>query len=290
MRIANAGGRLVLVAGAAGGEVAVDVEQASGGRFAADPQDVWADWAGFRAWGASVDVGATGRPLGELGDLGPPVPRPRQVFGVALNYSDHAAESRLEAPASALVFTKFPSAVTGPYAELPLPSDSVDWEVELVVVVADAARHVPAEQAWSVVGGVTVGQDFSEREVQLRGTPPQFSLGKSYPAFAPIGPVLVTPDELATRDALAMRCWVNDELVQDGSTANLIHPVSRLIAQLSAVVNLLPGDLIFTGTPGGVGMARTPPRYLAPGDVVTSWIDGIGELRNSCVAERAARL
>ncbi|MGA6160354.1 fumarylacetoacetate hydrolase family protein [Stenotrophomonas sp. NPDC087984] len=212
-------------------------------------------------------------------------PTPRQVFAIGLNYRGHAEEASLAAPESPSVFTKFATSLTGPDTQLRLPSGRVDWEAELVVVMGRRAEHVAAGDAWSYVAGLTAGQDYSEREVQSVGPVPQFSLGKSFPGFAPTGPVLVTADEFADPDDLAIECLVNGESVQKSRTSSMIFPVPELIARLSAVCPLLPGDLIFTGTPAGVGHARTPQRYLRPGDEVITRIEGIGQLRQTCVAD-----
>jgi 2-keto-4-pentenoate hydratase/2-oxohepta-3-ene-1,7-dioic acid hydratase in catechol pathway len=218
--------------------------------------------------------------------LGSPSPAPRQVFGIGLNYSEHAAESGFAKPDSTPpVFTKFPSCITGPYAEIALPPGGhTDWEVELVVIIGRTAVSVPAGSAWEHVAGLAIGQDVSERILQLAATPPQFSLGKSYPGFGPVGPYLVTPDEFGNPDDLELSCSINGEQVQKGRTGDLIFGVPELIEQLSRVTPLLPGDLIFTGTPSGVGMGRKPPRWLAPGDVLTSYIEGIGEMSHRFVA------
>jgi 2-keto-4-pentenoate hydratase/2-oxohepta-3-ene-1,7-dioic acid hydratase in catechol pathway len=207
------------------------------------------------------------------------------VFGIGLNYRSHAEETGAELPAIPATFTKFPTALTGPFAEVALPSDEVDWEVELVVVIGRRAEHVAEADGWDVVAGLTVGQDLSERTVQYAAGL-QFSLGKSYRGFAPTGPWLVTPDEVADRDDLALGCSIDGETVQQGRTSDLVFPVPRLVAELSAVVALLPGDLIFTGTPSGVGAARDPQRFLRPGEVLESWIDGIGAMRTRLVAGR----
>jgi 2-keto-4-pentenoate hydratase/2-oxohepta-3-ene-1,7-dioic acid hydratase in catechol pathway len=234
-------------------------------------------WAQFTDWAAATPTGA-GKPL-DLTRLGPPVPRPRQVFALALNYPRHAAEARLDAPADPLVFTKFPACLTGPYATVALPSEHVDWEVELVVAIGRGGHQIPAAKAWSHVAGLTVGQDLSERRVQLAGPRPQFSLGKSFPGFGPTGPVLVTPDELADPDDLELSCAIEDTFLQHARSSEMIFPVPELIARISATCPLLPGDLIFTGTPAGVGHGRRPPRYLQPGDTLVSRIEGIGEMR-----------
>ncbi|WP_326948115.1 fumarylacetoacetate hydrolase family protein [Amycolatopsis sp. NBC_01307] len=277
MRIATLSGRLVLVTEAG----AVDVEQASERRFSADPQAIYDRWAEFRDWAAAAPHD-TAAPFAES-DLGAPVPAPRQIFGVGLNYRDHAAESGLGLPESPTVFTKFASSLTGPSGEIPLPGPT-DWEVELVAVIGVLARDVPAERGWEHVAGLTVGQDLSDRTLQLAGPAPQFSLGKSRPGFGPIGPWVVTPDEFADPDDLALDCAVNGESVQKSRTSELIFSVPELVARLSAVLPLWPGDLIFTGTPAGVGMARSPQRFLGPGDELVSTIEGIGRMHHRFTA------
>jgi 2-keto-4-pentenoate hydratase/2-oxohepta-3-ene-1,7-dioic acid hydratase in catechol pathway len=278
VRIGNLDGRLVIVTGAG----AVDVESASGGRFGPDPQAVYDRWAEFAAWAASAGD-APGQPF-EQARLGGPAPAPRQSFGVGLNYRDHAQESGFTVPDQPSIFTKFPSCITGPRTDVVLPPGGhTDWEVELVAVIGTAARNIAAADGWSHVAGLTVGQDISERITQLSGQAPQFSLGKSFPGFGPTGPWLVTVDELADPDDLELGCSVNGDQMQKARTSYLIISVPELIARLSAVVTLLPGDVIFTGTPAGVGMGRDPQRWLAPGDEVVSYVEGIGELRQRFV-------
>jgi 2,4-didehydro-3-deoxy-L-rhamnonate hydrolase len=279
VRVGNLAGRLVIVTGAG----AIDVESASGGRFGPEPQAVYDQWAEFAGWAASADDAAT-QPY-ELTELGGPAPAPRQSFGIGLNYRDHVAESGLTVPDQPSVFTKFPSCITGPHSDVVLPPGGhTDWEVELVAVIGTTARHVSEAAAWSHVAGLTVGQDISERISQLAGSPAQFSLGKSFPGFGPTGPWLVTVDEFANPDDLELGCSVNGDQMQQARTSYLIISVPQLIAKLSAVVTLLPGDIIFTGTPAGVGMGRDPQRWLAPGDEVVSYVEGIGELRQRFVA------
>ena len=279
MRVGNLAGRLVIVTGAG----AIDVESASGGRFGPEPQAVYDQWAEFAGWAASADDAAA-QPC-EPAQLGAPAPAPRQSFGIGLNYRDHVAESGLTVPDQPSVFTKFPSCITGPHSDVVLPPGGhTDWEVELVAVIGTTARHVSEAAAWSHVAGLTVGQDISERISQLAGSPAQFSLGKSFPGFGPTGPWLVTVDEFANPDDLELGCSVNGDQMQKARTSYLIISVPQLIAKLSAVVTLLPGDIIFTGTPAGVGMGRDPQRWLAPGDEVVSYVEGIGELRQRFVA------
>src|SRR5262249_53102578 len=228
MRIANCDGRLVLV----DGNRLLDGRTSGGGRLGADPQSVYESGDDFRDW-------AAGRPAGEWmlldpARLGPPAPRPRQVFAVALNYRDHAEEAKLEVPAHPSIFTKFPSCIAGPNDDIRLPTDRADWEVELVAVIGPRARRVPENRAWEDVAGLTVGQDVSERRIQVRPPNPQFSLGKSLPTFGPTGPVLVTPDDLATPDDLEICCSVNGREMQRSRTSNLIFSVPKLVSELSS--------------------------------------------------------
>jgi 2-keto-4-pentenoate hydratase/2-oxohepta-3-ene-1,7-dioic acid hydratase in catechol pathway len=285
MRIANLSGRLALLTGAG----AVDVEAASAGLFGADPQAVYERWTDFLDWArASTGPAVSQAPVRpyDPAHLGAPVPAPRQVFAIGLNYHDHAAESGLAVPEQPMVFTKFPSCVTGPYGDIRLPRGGhSDWEVELVVVIGTEAHHVAEADAWKHVAGLTAGQDLSERVSQLAGSPPQFSLGKSFPGFGPIGPWLVTPDEFDDPDDLRLHCTLNGEDVQRGRTSDLIFSVPQLIARLSGTLPLMPGDLIFTGTPAGVGLGRSPQRWLAPGDELVTRIEGIGEMRHRLIAD-----
>jgi 2,4-diketo-3-deoxy-L-fuconate hydrolase len=278
MRFGNVGGRMQLVVG----DGLVDVEEASGGRLPADPVAALEQWDAVVEWARSVDGASTPSvPLAGAA-LQSPVPRPRQVFGVGLNYRLHVAEGGRDVPEEPAVFTKFPSCIVGPTSEIPVGSETVDWEVELVVVLGRTAHQVGVDRAWDHVAGLMVGQDISDRAVQMR-PPAQWSLAKSFSGFGPTGPFLVTAADVADRDDLELGCSVNGEEVQKARTSDLIFPVPELVSRLSHIVTLWPGDLIFTGTPSGVGYARTPPRFLHAGDVLTSYIEGIGELRNPCI-------
>lgn len=278
MRLANRSGRAWLVDEAGRG---VDLESASGGRFGPDPMAALADWDALREWAAHA------RPAGaEALDpraLGPCVPRPRAVFAIGLNYRDHAAEAKLLLPKEPMVFTKFPSCLAGPADDIPLSSDRVDWEAELVVVIGRAARDVPAARALEHVAGYCVGQDVSDRRLQFKDVPPQFSLGKSLAGFGPIGPWLTTLDQLPDPLDLAISCRVDGAPVQASRTGEMVFDVAELVVYLSHHCALAPGDLIFTGTPAGVGSVRQPPRYLAPGELVETEIEGLGRLANRCV-------
>ena len=276
MKIANHDGRLVLVID----EAIVDVAAASDGRFGPDPMSAFADWAAFDAWAA--DVEATTGALDET-KLGCPVPHPRQVFAIGLNYRKHAEESGMALPEVPATFTKFPGSLSGPFDDIEIHGDSVDWEVELVVVIGIEADRVDEADAWAHVAGLTIGQDISDRALQFAAGM-QFSLGKSRRGYGPMGPWLVTLDEVADPDDLGLGCKVDGEVVQDARTDDLVFSVPQLIAELSAVLPLLPGDVIFTGTPAGVGMAYDPPRGLRAGEVIETWIEGIGTMRNRCVS------
>ena len=257
-----------------------DLGELSGDHDLADPLVAVANHHELHALQERCDAASPGGTIaGSV--LGPPVPQPRQVFGIGLNYRGHAWESGAPLPAAPLTFTKFPSCVAGPTVEIPLSGDMVDWEVEIVAVIGSEASHVGELEAWGVVAGLTLGQDISDRAVQMTGVPPQFCLGKSFANYGPTGPALVSTDAFADRDDVAVWCDVAGERMQTGSTAELIFSIPILVAYLSSVCPLHPGDLIFTGTPSGVGMAQG--RYLTPGETIVSGADVIGELRNSCV-------
>jgi len=279
IRLVNRDGR----AGILVGDRVVDLERRSEGRFAADPMAALGRWAELDRWGTGLAAEADD-PVLDPEALGPCVPRPRAVFAIGLNYRDHAAEAGLEIPTSPMVFTKFPSCLAGPRARVPLTGNRVDFEVELVVVMGASARRVAPRDALSCVAGCCVGQDISDRRLQFADRPPQFSLGKSAEAFGPIGPAVVSLDLVGNPDDLEITCDVNEERMQSSRTSEMIFSVPELVSYLSRTCTLEPGDLIFTGTPAGVGSVREPRRYLEVGDLVTSRIEGLGELVNRCVA------
>jgi 2-keto-4-pentenoate hydratase/2-oxohepta-3-ene-1,7-dioic acid hydratase in catechol pathway len=281
VRVINLDGRLHIEKDSG----ALDVHTVSGGRFDAAPQAIYECWDGFVKWAREEAVHVR-HPLTDIDParLGSPAPRPRQVFAVGLNYQEHADESGFARPDEPVIFTKFASSISGPNTTVVLPEGAVDWEVELVVVIGRGGRHIAADDAWSRVAGVSVGQDLSERRKQHSGPAPQFSLAKSHAGFSPIGPALVTVDELPNVDDLEISAEIDGEVVQHGRTSQLIFPVSELIARLPAVVELYPGDVVFTGTPPGVGAGRKPPRFLRPGNVLRSRIEGVGELTQRFLA------
>lgn len=275
MKIATAAGRAVIVIG----DATVDIATASEGCFGPDMMSVLENWREFRDFAVNITEGTDALNMAALQQ---PVSAPRQVFAIGLNYRQHAEEAGMEVPEVPATFTKFASSLSGPFDDIPIVGTSVDWEVELVAVVGRQADNVSVDDAWSYVAGLTVGQDISDRKLQMAAGR-QFSLGKSRRGFGPMGPWIVTPDEFENPDDLALGCSVDGEVVQDARSSDLIFNIPTLIAELSSVLTLYPGDVIFTGTPSGVGMACTPPRALAPGNVLETWIEGIGTMRNACV-------
>jgi len=278
MRLANISGRLHLVTP---DDHVIDVAMETGGHFSPRIQDCYERWAELRSVAYTLEQWR-GTPLADVppSSFRNPAPQPRQVFAIGLNYAAHAAEASLAVPEDLTVFTKFVSALAGPHGTITLPPGTVDWEVELVVVMGRGGSRIPAEEAWKYVAGVSVGQDLSERTLQSSGPAPQYSLAKSFPGFGPIGPLLVSPDEFEDPDRIELGCSINGEEVQKGNTSDMVFPVPEIIARLSQVTPLLPGDVIFTGTPPGVGVGRTPQRFLKPGDELLTWAQGVGEMRH----------
>lgn len=260
----------------------LDIAAASAGRYP-DLDAALASWPEFLAWADRLPTSTPVRPL-DPRDLRAPLRRPGQVIGVGLNYADHVSTAGLRRADLPVFFTKLPASLSGPYADVPLPSDAVECEAELVVVIGRAATDVPVEQAWSRVAAVTVGQDFSARNVQRAG---QLCLAKSFPGFGPLGPWLVTPDDLDRPTDLRIRCTVNGRTVQDARTTDMLTPVADLLAIVSSVTTLSPGDVIFTGTPVRRPEAAGTSTFLRPGDIVRTSIDGVGRLENACVPGRS---
>ncbi|MGH1491339.1 MAG: fumarylacetoacetate hydrolase family protein [Acidimicrobiales bacterium] len=256
-----------------------DLATISAGAIGPDPMQAISNYDKLHELSANL---SSFQPTGALEDveLGPPVPRPRNSFAVGLNYQSHVDEASMERPAVPLVFTKFPSCIVGPTAAIELRCETADYEAELVVVIGASGRDIAAADAWNHVAGVTVGQDISDRHLQFAAKPPHFDMGKSRDTYGPIGPILVSPDGLVDRDDLSITCEVNGERRQTGSSGQLIFDVPALIEYISGITTLAPGDIIFTGTPEGVG--ATQGKFLAPGDVITTTIDGIGTLTNTC--------
>jgi acylpyruvate hydrolase len=217
----------------------------------------------------------------------PVVTAPAKVICVGLNYRSHILEMGRDLPEAPTLFAKFANSLIGAHDDVLLPpeSEQVDWEVELALVVGRPVRRVPPKEAAQAIAGFTVLNDVSMRDWQWRTT--EWLQGKTFERSTPLGPHLVTLDELDDPGRLAVQCRVNDEIVQEATTDDLLFPPAELVAYVSRFTTLVPGDVIATGTPGGVGAARTPPRFLQPGDHLTTSIAGVGTCSNHCLAEPA---
>ncbi len=288
MRLANYDGRSsIAVMSADGSDHVVDVESASRGALPSDPM-VLSDLANHGALaGIAGAANPTDWPVLQPELLRAPVPRPPKGFGVALNYRQHAIESGLTLPTEPHLFGKMENCVCGPYDEIIVPAgrDMVDYEAELVIVFGRTCKQATAADAWGFLAGVTCGQDISDRGEQFRQPVRQFTIAKTYDTFGPIGPFLVTPDELPDPDALELEGRVSGTVMQHSNTSDLIFDVPALVEWLSRFITFQPGDLVWTGTPSGVGEAQTPPRFLRAGDVVETEIAGIGLMRNPVVEQ-----
>jgi 2-keto-4-pentenoate hydratase/2-oxohepta-3-ene-1,7-dioic acid hydratase in catechol pathway len=221
-------------------------------------------------------------------ELGPPIPNPEKIICIGQNYIDHCREQNVEPPKTPIIFTKFPTTLTGPSAPIKLPPDSVtskvDFEVELAFVMGREAKRVPASKAMEYVAGFMVMNDVTGRDVQYGDK--QWVRGKSFDTFGPCGPWLITADEIPDSKNLRLSLKLNGQTMQDSSTSNLIFDVPFLIEYLSRGITFKPGDIVSTGTPPGVGIFRNPPVLLKPGDVMEAWVEGIGTLQNRCVRDR----
>jgi len=213
-----------------------------------------------------------------------PIPRPPKLICIGLNYRDHAAETKMEIPKVPTIFSKFSNVVIGPDEPILIPSDRTDYEAEFAFVIGPGGRHIPASRAMDHVFGYTILNDVSERRYQMATS--QWMIGKTFDTFAPMGPWLVTKDEIPDPHALDIQLEISGERLQDSNTRELIFRIPELIEHLSSVVTLEPGDVVSTGTPAGVGFARKPPRFLQVGDEVVIRIEKIGELRNTVLTAR----
>jgi 2,4-didehydro-3-deoxy-L-rhamnonate hydrolase len=272
MKLASVKGRAALIVAAG----IADLETVSHKRFGPELAPIFEQWPEFVEFANSF----AGEPTGPLveADLRCPVD-PGQVFAVGLNYRAHSQEAGMELPEFPGTFTKFRGSLAGPYDDVTLVGDHNDWEVELVAVVGRRAENVDRTNGWDHIAGLAVGQDISDRKLQFAAGN-QWSLGKSRPGYGPVGPWVTSVDAVANRDDLAISCSVDGETVQQSRTSQLIFSVPDIVAELSAITPLQPGDIIFTGTPSGVGFVREPPRYLRPGQTLESRIEGLGVIRN----------
>ncbi|MGQ9562542.1 MAG: fumarylacetoacetate hydrolase family protein [Thermogutta sp.] len=233
-------------------------------------------------------VCSQGVPLPNDVTLLAPIPNPPKVICVGLNYADHARETGATPPPEPVIFNKLPTTTIGPEDAIRLPKESsnVDYEAELVVVIGKAGRRIKENEAMNHVAGYMCGNDVSARDWQMKKPGGQWLLGKSFDTFAPTGPHLVTADEISNPQELAVRLVLNGLIMQQSNTNQFIFSIAQLIAYVSQVCTLEVGDLLFTGTPGGVGFARKPPVFLKDGDVVEVEIESVGKLRNVVVADR----
>lgn len=270
-------------AGIVTNDAIVDLNRAN----AVIPADIMAVIANWPLLEADVKNAATGAAHHKLSEvrLLAPVPRPQKVLAIGLNYADHIAESGQKTPERQVWFSKLPSSINAPYDPILMPkvSPAVDYEAELVAVIGKRCKHVAKEDAASVVLGLMCGNDVTVRDWQFHT--PQWILGKSFDTHAPIGPWIVTREEIGDPHTLGIRCFVNGVKEQDSNTGNLVFNLYDQIALLSQAMTLEPGDLIFTGTPGGVGIAKKPPQFLKAGDVVRVEIDRIGAIEGTMMTE-----
>ena len=246
--------------------------------------DLIRDWDAVKDSLAAKAAAGGGVPLAEV-KLEAPVPRPGKIFAIGLNYADHIAESNMQTPERQVWFTKAQTAVNAPYDDVVIATGTMtaDYEVELVAVIGQGGKHIAAEGAAAAIFGYCVGNDVTERMWQHAS--PQWSLGKSFDTHAPMGPWIVTADEVGDPHALGLRCFVNGEKRQDSNTSHLVFNIWQQVEHLSVGMTLEPGDCLFTGTPGGVGAAMEPRQFLKAGDVVRCEIDGLGAIEATMVAE-----
>ncbi|HVU21754.1 MAG TPA: fumarylacetoacetate hydrolase family protein [Rhizomicrobium sp.] len=265
------------------GDAVIDLSQA----MPAIPRDMAALIAAWPRVERDLRALQNSEPHLKLSDihLQAPVPRPQKILAIGLNYLDHIEESGQQKPERQIWFSKLPNAVNGPFDAIQIPkvSSAVDYEAEMVAIIGQRCRHVSAAQAPGVVFGYAAGNDVSVRDWQFQT--PQWILGKSFDTHAPFGPWIVTADEVGDPHTLGIRCFVNGQIRQNSNTANLVFNVFDQIALLSQVMTLEPGDVIFTGTPGGVGFAAKPPAFLKAGDAVRVEIDRIGAIEGRMVGE-----
>ena len=274
-KLANIEGRAALV----DGEIYYDLETISNGKFNNDTSNALTNLVGLSE--LSEDLSKS-EPSGLLHDIkiDAPISAPKNCYAVGLNYRNHAEEAGMDIPSVPMVFTKHTTCLVGPNSTIEMRSDHVDYEAELVVVIGKSGKDIQKDNAWDHVAGLCAGQDISDRTVQFSSNPPQFNLGKSFDTFGPMGPYLVSPDGLQDKESLEIECKVNQEVRQKDNTNDLIFDVPSIISYLSEIVTLNTGDIIFTGTPGGVGIMEG--KFLKEGDVLSTSIEGIGTLENVC--------
>ena len=281
LKLASIQGRAHFVIGSSNDFRVVDVEHSSKGSLPSDVIACFSVWQSLRAHAASL--AKTDGVACSIEQLDCPVPQPRQLFAVGLNYKKHAEEMGSPLPTTPLTFAKFQSSINTPCGDVRLVGSTCDYESELVIVIGAGGINIAQSDAWQHIAGIAAGQDISDRTLQYSGVPPQFSLGKSRTGFTPIGPWVADMDDNASRDDLRLTCSVNGEIRQDTKTSDMIFDISQIVSYLSDICQLFPGDAIFTGTTAGVGHGHKPPIYLQRGDIIETTLEGVGMIRNRCV-------
>ena len=281
LKLASIQGRAHFVIGSSNDFRVVDVEHSSKGSLPSDVMACFSVWQSLRAHAASL--AKTDGVACSIEQLDCPVPQPRQLFAVGLNYKKHAEEMGSPLPTTPLTFAKFQSSINTPCGDVRLVGSTCDYESELVIVIGAGGINIAQSDAWQHIAGIAAGQDISDRTLQYSGVPPQFSLGKSRTGFTPIGPLVADMDDNASRDDLRLTCSVNGEIRQDTKTSDMIFDISQIVSYLSDICQLFPGDAIFTGTTAGVGHGLKPPIYLQRGDIIETTLEGVGMIRNRCV-------
>lgn len=281
LKLASVQGRAQFVIGSSTEFRVVDVEHSSNGSLPSDVMSCYSVWESLRAHAETLS--STDGVACSLEQLDCPVPQPRQLFAVGLNYKKHAEEMGSPIPSTPLTFAKFQSSINTPCGDVQLVGATCDYESELVIVIGAGGSNISQADAWQHIAGITAGQDISDRTLQYSGVPPQFSLGKSRTGFTPMGPWVADMQHNPSRDDLRLTCSINGEIRQDTKTNDMIFDVSEIVSYLSGICQLFPGDAIFTGTTSGVGHGHKPPMYLQRGDIIETTLEGVGIIRNRCV-------
>jgi 2-keto-4-pentenoate hydratase/2-oxohepta-3-ene-1,7-dioic acid hydratase in catechol pathway len=280
LKLASVQGRAQFVIGSSDDFRVVDVERSSNGALPSDVMACYSVWQLLRAHAATL--AQTDGVTCSIEQLDCPVPQPRQLFAVGLNYKKHAEEMGSPIPTTPLMFAKFQSSINTPGGDVQLVGATCDYESELVIVIGSGGTNIAHADAWQHIAGITAGQDISDRTLQYSGVPPQFSLGKSRTGFTPMGPWVADMQNNASRDNLRLTCSINGQMRQDTNTNDMIFDIPEIVSYLSGICQLFPGDAIFTGTTAGVGHGHKPPIYLQRGDIIETTLEGVGIIRNRC--------
>jgi len=280
LKLASIQGRAHFVIGSSTEFRVVDIEHSSKGSLPSDVMSCYTVWQSLREHAKTISE--SDGVACSLEQLDCPVPQPRQLFAVGLNYKKHAEEMGSPIPSTPLTFAKFQSSINTPSGDVQLVGATCDYESELVVVIGAGGVNIARANAWQHIAGITAGQDISDRTLQYSGVPPQFSLGKSRTGFTPMGPWVADMQDNSNRDDLRLTCMVNGEVRQDTKTSDMIFDISQIVSYLSGICQLFPGDAIFTGTTSGVGHGHKPPIYLQRGDIIETSLEGVGIIRNRC--------